>query len=162
MRVSVQRHAPVMQLWEWPGTHCIRGWVVRSVPVRKISPPPGFDLWTVQPVASRYTDSAIPAHRVSKVFYVKLWNIRVKIKLEIINWEVRVIYEGWPVAYRGGVWGVQTPPRNSEGPPNLYQTQPDLWKLLKIAEFRTPTPQGVRKKKGSKILKLPRFAIVLH
>ena len=32
---------------------------------------------------------------------------------------------------------------------------------LKIAEFRTPTSQDVRKK-GSKILKLPRFALVLH
>ena len=32
---------------------------------------------------------------------------------------------------------------------------------LKIAEFRTPPPQDIRKK-GSKILKLPRFAIVLH
>ena len=32
---------------------------------------------------------------------------------------------------------------------------------LKIAEFRTPTPQDVRKK-DSEILKLPRFAIVLH
>ena len=30
--------------------------------VRKISPPPGFDPWTVQPVASRYTDWAIPTH----------------------------------------------------------------------------------------------------
>ena len=49
------------------------------------------------------------------------------------------------------------PPRNSEGPPKLCQTQPDLRKLLKIAEFRTPTPQDVRKK-YSKILKLPRFA----
>ena len=59
------------------------------------------------------------------------------------------------------VWGDQTPPpRNSEGPPKLYQTQPDCEKLLKIAEFRTPTPQDVRKR-GSKILKLPRFAIVL-
>jgi len=29
-----------------------------------------------------------------------------------------------------------------------------FWKLLKTAEFRTPTPQDVRKK-GSKILKLP-------
>jgi hypothetical protein len=28
----------------------------RSGRVRKISPPPGFDLRTVQPVASRYTD----------------------------------------------------------------------------------------------------------
>jgi len=30
--------------------------------VRKISPPPGFDPRTVQPVASRYTDSSVPAH----------------------------------------------------------------------------------------------------
>ena len=30
--------------------------------VRKISPPQGFDPWTVQPVASRYTDWAIPAY----------------------------------------------------------------------------------------------------
>jgi len=34
-------------------------------------------------------------------------------------------------------------------------------KTVKIAEFRTPAPQGVRKK-GRKIIKLPRFAIVLH
>ena len=33
--------------------------------------------------------------------------------------------------------------------------------MLKIAEFRTLTPQDVRKK-GSKILKLPRFEIVLR
>ena len=59
--------------------------------------------------------------------------------------------------------GVQTPPppRNSEGPPKLHQTQSDLRKLLKIAEIRTPAPQDVRKK-GSKILKLPRFTIVLY
>ena len=42
----------------------------------------------------------------------------------------------------------------TEGPPKSRQTQPDREKLLKIAEFRTPTPQDVRKK-GSKILKLP-------
>ena len=35
----------------------------RSGQVRKISPPPGFDPRTVQPVASRYTDWAIPAHK---------------------------------------------------------------------------------------------------
>ena len=34
----------------------------RSGRVRKIPPPPGFDPRTVQPVASRYTDWAIPAH----------------------------------------------------------------------------------------------------
>ena len=53
------------------------------------------------------------------------------------------------------------PSRNSEGPPKLCQTQPDCEKLLKIAEFRMPTSEDIRKK-GSKILKLPRFAIVLH
>ena len=34
----------------------------RSGRVRKISPTPGFDLRTVQPVASCYTDYATPAH----------------------------------------------------------------------------------------------------
>jgi hypothetical protein len=38
----------------------------RSGRVRKISPPPGFDPRTVQPVASRYTDWAIPAHSLFK------------------------------------------------------------------------------------------------
>ena len=60
----------------------------------------------------------------------------------------------------GGL-GCSNPPRNSEGPPKLCPTQPDLRKLLKIAEFRAPTPQDVRKK-GSKIPKLPRFATVLY
>jgi hypothetical protein len=32
----------------------------RSARVRKISPPPGFDLRIVHPVASRYIDCAIP------------------------------------------------------------------------------------------------------
>jgi hypothetical protein len=34
----------------------------RSGRVRKISPPPGLDPQTAQPVASLYTDCAIPAH----------------------------------------------------------------------------------------------------
>ena len=58
------------------------------------------------------------------------------------------------VAYRGGGWGVQPPPpENSEDPPKSCQTQLDC-ENLKIAEFRKPTPQDVRKK-CSKILKLP-------
>jgi hypothetical protein len=35
--------------------------------VRKISPPLGFDLRAIQPVASRYTDWAVPAH--NKIYY---------------------------------------------------------------------------------------------
>ena len=43
----------------------------RSGQVRKISPPPGFDPRTVQPVASRYTDYATRTTRfmiISKYF----------------------------------------------------------------------------------------------
>jgi hypothetical protein len=48
-----------------PGTHCTAGWVGprgRSERVREISPPLGFDLRTVQPVASLYTDYTTSAH----------------------------------------------------------------------------------------------------
>jgi len=40
----------------------------RSGQVRKILPPPGFDPRTVQPVASRYTDRANPAHPCEMLF----------------------------------------------------------------------------------------------
>ena len=62
-----------------------------------------------------------------------------------------------------GVFGCSNPPL--EIPKALQKIVPNstrLWKLFKkVAEFRTPTHQDVRKK-GSKILKLRRFAIVLH
>jgi len=55
----------------------------------------------------------------------------------------------------GGVWrGFQPPPSKFRRPSKTVPNSTRLWKLLKIAEFRTPTPQDVRKK-GSKILKLP-------
>jgi hypothetical protein len=65
MWVGGQRHAPAALP---PGKTRYRlysrlgGLQGRSERVRKISPPPGFDPRTVQPVASRYTDWAIPAH----------------------------------------------------------------------------------------------------
>ena len=58
-----QRHAPAALL---PGKtrYALYGRLGgpqgRSGPVWKISPTPGFDPPTVQPVASRYTDWAIP------------------------------------------------------------------------------------------------------
>jgi len=58
------------------------------------------------------------------------------------------------VAYRGGVGGVQPPTPKFRRPSKIVPNLTRLWKVLKIAEFRTPTPQDIRKK-GSKILKLP-------
>jgi len=55
-----------------------------------------------------------------------------------------------PVAYRGGV----NPPPKCQRPSKIVPNSTRLWNLLKIAEFRTPTHQDVRKR-GSKILKLP-------
>ena len=57
--------------------------------------------------------------------------------------------------------GVFKPPP-PEGPPkNRAKLNPIVKTIKKIAEFRTPTHRDVRKK-GSKILKLRRFAIVLY
>ena len=50
---------------ERPGTHCTGGWMGPRTGLDgcgKSRPPPGFYPRTVQPVASRYTDWAIPAH----------------------------------------------------------------------------------------------------
>ena len=50
---------------ERPGTHCTGGWVRPRAGLdgmQKISSSPGFDPRTVQPVASRYIDWAIPVH----------------------------------------------------------------------------------------------------
>jgi len=55
----------------------------------------------------------------------------------------------------GGVWCVQPPPPPKfRRPSKIVPTSTRLRKLLKIAEFRKPKPQDVRKK-ISKILKLP-------
>ena len=42
---------------------------------RKISPPPGFDPWTIQPIASHYTNWAIVAHKAQSVLVLNwaLW-----------------------------------------------------------------------------------------
>ena len=64
---------PVPIVWE-------AGWV--PGPVRagaEISPPPGFDPWTVQPVASHYTDYAIHAHIITSSECVH-YNINVNKK----------------------------------------------------------------------------------
>jgi len=70
MGVGGQHHTPAAlppgkkgyPLYRWLG-----GPQGRSGWVRKISPAPGFDSQTVQPVASHYTDWAIPAQSLPKL-----------------------------------------------------------------------------------------------
>ena len=71
--VGGQRHAPAalpLGKTRYPLYRILDGPQGRSGRVRKISPLPGFDLRTVQLIASRYTDYAIrPTHRsVTKCF----------------------------------------------------------------------------------------------
>jgi hypothetical protein len=80
MGVGGQRHAPAALppgktrnlLYRRLGE--LQGWSGR---VRKISLPPGFDPRTVQPVASPYTDSAIPARlKIHVVIFIMLETTR--------------------------------------------------------------------------------------
>jgi hypothetical protein len=73
MGVGGQRHAPAtLPLGKDLVPICRRlgspqgrsGWV------RKISPPPGVDPWTIQPIASCYTDWSILA------YYLKPWRLK--------------------------------------------------------------------------------------
>ena len=50
--------------------------------------------------------------------------------------------------------GFKHPATKFRRPSKIVRDSTQLWKLLKTAEFRTPTPQDVQKK-GSKVLKLP-------
>jgi hypothetical protein len=64
MGLGGQRHAPAAFTpgkTRYPLYRRLGGAQDRSGEVRKISPPPGFDPWTFQLVASRYTNWAIPA-----------------------------------------------------------------------------------------------------
>jgi len=65
MAVGGQRHAPAALppgKTRYPLYRRLGRPQGRSGQVRKISPQPEFDPRTAQPVASRYTDSAIPTH----------------------------------------------------------------------------------------------------
>ena len=67
MGVGGQRHAPTdlsPGKTRYPLYRRLDGPQGRSGQLRKISPPSGFDPRAAQPVVSRYTDRAIPAHIV--------------------------------------------------------------------------------------------------
>jgi hypothetical protein len=72
--------------WERLGTHCIGDWVDSRAGMdgcRKSRPPLGFDPWTIQAIASCYTDWAIMARcqwikillpDVVQGVWIKKWN----------------------------------------------------------------------------------------
>ena len=65
MEVCDQRHAQAalsLGIARYPLYRGLGGPQGRSGKVRKISPSPGFDPRTVQPVASRYTENATSTH----------------------------------------------------------------------------------------------------
>ena len=70
MGVGGQHHTPAALppgKTQYPLYRRLGGPQGRSGQVRKISPPAGFDHRTVQPVASRYTDWAIPTPKRERI-----------------------------------------------------------------------------------------------
>jgi hypothetical protein len=73
---------PIVQEAGWtPGPVCT---AAKNLSPTEISPPPGFDPRTVQPVASRFTDYAIPAHTYYAVLYYTI--------LYCTGWYCTVLY----------------------------------------------------------------------
>ena len=69
--------------WERPVTYCTRGWVGPRTGLDvcgKSRPPPGFDPRTVQPLASRYTDCAIPALIIALINTLMHTNISLAVR----------------------------------------------------------------------------------
>ena len=95
-----------------------------------------------------------------RIYIIHIFTVNVRIIKTTLNFlllyciNVR-LSSGVP---RGGV--LTPPPEIPKALQNRAKLNP-IVKTVKIAEFKTPTLQDVRKK-GSNILKLPRFAIVLH
>jgi hypothetical protein len=99
MGVGGQRHAPAaLPPGNRPGTLRIGGSVGPRAGLGgcgKSRPPPGFDHRTVQPVGSRYTNYAIPAH---KNIFVNVFSLKHKKRyakthaaFRIISWAEHII-----------------------------------------------------------------------
>ena len=73
-------------------------------------------------------------------------------------WKTKALFQ-WHT--EGGVGMFKSPPPKFQRPSKIVPNSTRLWKLLKIAELGCQH-RKIFGKKGSKILKLPRFAIVLH
>jgi hypothetical protein len=72
---ATQAQSSTLYPRERPGTHCIGGWVGPRASLDRWGksrpyPPPGFDLWTIQPVASHYTSYPGPLW-----YIICYWNV---------------------------------------------------------------------------------------
>jgi hypothetical protein len=81
--VGGQRHAPAASApgkTRYPLYRRLGRPQGRAGRVRKISSPPGFDPRTVQPVGSRYTDCAFPAHTDNAITIIIIYTNNMCIK----------------------------------------------------------------------------------
>jgi hypothetical protein len=73
MEMGGERHAPAaLPPGNRPRTYFIGGWAGPKAGLyryEKSHPPLGFDHRSVEPIASRYTDWAIPAHWLFSLLY---------------------------------------------------------------------------------------------
>jgi hypothetical protein len=97
MRVGGQRHAPAAVhpgKTRYPLNMSLGGSQGRSEREREISPQPGFDPRTVQPVASRYTDWAIPVPSIMYGLKFITYAVRMMIRQELrmAEYEKQIIH----------------------------------------------------------------------
>ena len=98
--VSDKRQAPAALPPKKDSVPIVDGHQGRSGRVRKISPPPGFEPRTVQPVASRYIDWATQAYQILLyVIYVTYFFPKIFAVFEIIFKNVVEPYRPWITMY---------------------------------------------------------------
>ena len=116
MGVGGQHHAPAAlpsEKTRYPLYSRLGGPQGRSGRVRKISPPPGFDPRTVQPVASRYTDWAMKAKEDNWQLYT-LFHVGIKNR-RVLNFKLRPIYPGIEFTIPVGMRGLRAPVQSDPG-----------------------------------------------
>ena len=86
----------------------------------------------------------VPPPTFVKCYHAILQSIVLLLSLSLLLLSTSLM----AVAYRGGGLGGSNlpPPPKFRRPSKIVSNSTRLWKLLKIAEFKTPTPQDVRKK----------------
>ena len=128
-----QHHAPAaLYPWERPGTPLYRrlgGPQGRSGRVGKISPPPGFDTQTVQPIASRYIDYAtrpLEKSAVSLIWYLTTsYHMRLALFWDSSQRRMVVSYPRFRTTFRSRLQGSSSPRRRWDQyvvPKRRYET----------------------------------------